>query len=47
MEYKVRFVCPKLYLSLIALLQCHQPVLPNLQKDLVDAYKKTLSQSKK
>lgn len=27
--------------------KCHQPVLPNIQKELEDAYKKTLPQSKK
>lgn len=48
MEYKVRlqFVLPAIT-RLTLNPQNHAPVLPNLQKDLEDAYRKTLPQAKK
>lgn len=49
MEYKVRFGCPRdiAYSRLIVVFQLHQPVLPHTQKELVEAYKKSLPQAKK
>ena len=50
MEYKVRlWDCLSFHglLLTFSLLQHHMPVLPNVQKELEEAYKKTLNQGKK
>jgi elongation factor G len=51
MEYKVRYPHSLSFSVLLliqrSLLQHHMPVLPNVQKELEEAYKKTLNQGKK
>ena len=51
MAYKVSFVCPPLASEFrtewTSQFQNHMPVLPNLQKELEDAYRKTLPSMKR
>lgn len=48
MEYKVSWsILLYRHCSNIVLIQHHMPVLPNLQKELEEAYRKTLPASKK
>ena len=46
MEYKVSF-CPIVWDIAHRWIQTHMPVLPNVQGELEDAYKKTIPQAKK
>ena len=47
MEYRVSWFLDRLWRMADCLMQTHLPVLPNVQKELEDAYKKTIPQAKK